>query len=61
MNSGIISTELYSDGRFYDLLYVNGGVASNQKAGYIKMKGKEVFKHAVKKVVSSIEFNLKKK
>ena len=60
MNSGIISTELYSDGRLYDLLYVNGGVASNQKAGYIKMKGKEVFKHAVKKVVSSIEFNLKK-
>ena len=60
MNSGIISTELYSDGRFYDLLYVNGGVASNQKAGHIKMKGKEVFKHAVKKMVSSIKFNLKK-
>ena len=60
MNSGIISTELYSDGRFYDLLYVDGGVASNQKAGHIKMKGKEVFKHAVKKMVSSIKFNLKK-
>ena len=60
MNSGIISTELYSDGRFYDLLYVNGGVASNQKAGHIKMKGKEVFKHAVKKLVSSVQFNLKK-
>ena len=60
INSGIISTELYSDGRFYDLLYVNGGVASNQKAGHIKMKGKEVFKHAVKKMVSSIKFNLKK-
>ena len=60
MNSGIISTELYSDGSFYDLLYVNGGVASNQKAGHIKMKGKEVFKHAVKKMVSSIQFNLKK-
>ena len=60
MNSGIISTELYSDGRFYDLLYVNGGVASNQKAGHIKMKGKEVFKHAVKKLVSSIQFSLKK-
>ncbi len=59
-NSGIISTELYSDGRFYDLLYVNGGVSSNQKAGHIKMKGKEVFKHAVKKMVSSIQFNLKK-
>ena len=60
MNSGIISTELYSDGRFYDLLYVDGDVASNQKAGHIKMKGKEVFKHAVKKMVSSIKFNLKK-
>ena len=60
INFGIISTELYSDGRFYDLLYVNGGVASNQKAGHIKMKGREVFKHAVKKLVSCIQFNLKK-
>ena len=60
MNSGIISTELYSDGRFYDLLYVNGGVAFNQKAGHIKMKGKEVFKHAVEKLVSCIQFSLKK-
>ena len=60
INSGIISTELYSDGRFYDLLYVNGGVAFNQKAGHIKMKGRDVFKHAVKKLVSCIQFNLKK-
>ena len=59
-NSGIISTELYSDGRYYDLLYVNGGVASNQKAGHVKMKGKEVFKHAVEKLTSCIEINLKK-
>ena len=58
--SGLISTELYSDGRFYDLLYVNGGVASNQKAGHIKMRGKEVFKHAVKKLVECIKLNLKK-
>ena len=60
VNFGIISTELYSDGRFYDLLYVNGGVAFNQKAGHIKMKGRDVFKHAVKKLVSCIQFNLKK-
>ena len=59
-NSGLISTELYSDGRHYDLLYVNGGVATNQKAGYVKMKGKEVFKHAVQKLVSCIEISLKK-
>ena len=60
INSGIISTELYSDGKYYDLLYVDGGVASNQKAGHVKMKGKEVFKHAVEKLVESIKFNLKK-
>ncbi len=59
-NSGIISTELYSDGRFYDLLYVDGGVASNQKAGQIKMKGREVFRHAVEKLTNCIEINLKK-
>ena len=59
-NYGIISTELYSEGRFYDLLYVDGGVASNQKAGHIKMKGKEVFRHAVEKLTNCIEINLKK-
>ena len=59
-NSGIISTELYSDGRFYDLLYVNGGVASNQKAGQIKMKGREVFRHAVEKLSECIKLSLKK-
>lgn len=59
-NSGIISTELYSDGRYYDLLYVDGGVAFNQKAGFVKMKGKEVFRHAVEKLVNCIKINLKK-
>ena len=58
--SGIISTELYSDGRFYDLLYVDGGVASNQKAGQIKMKGREVFRHAVEKLSECIKLSLKK-
>ena len=47
-------------GRFYDLLYVNGGVASNQKAGQIKMKGREVFRHAVKKLSDCIKYSLKK-
>ena len=60
IKSEIISTELYSDGRFYDLLYVDGGVALNQKAGYLRMNGKEVFKHAVTKLVKIIKFNMKK-
>ena len=58
--SRIISTELYSDGRFYNLLYVDGGVSLNQKAGYLKMNGKEVFKHAVTKLVKIVKLNLKK-
>ena len=58
--SRIISTELYSDGRFYDLLYVDGGVSLNQKAGYLKMNGKEVFKHAITKLVKIVKLNLKK-
>ena len=60
IKSGIISTELYSDGRFYDLLYVDGGVALNQKAGYLRMNGKEVFKHAVTKLVKIIKLNMKR-
>ena len=60
IKSEIISTELYSDGRFYDLLYVDGGVALNQKAGYLRMNGKEVFKHAVTKLVKIIKLNMKK-
>ena len=58
--SRIISTELYSDGRFYNLLYVDGGVSLNQKAGYLKMNGKEVFKHAITKLVKIVKLNLKK-
>ena len=58
--SGLISTELYSDGRYYDLLFVDGGVARNQKSGYLRMNGKEVYKHAVTKLVKVIKTNLKK-
>ena len=42
------------------MLYVDGGVALNQKAGYLRMNGKEVFKHAVTKLVKIIKFNMKK-
>lgn len=45
---GILSTHLYSDGRFRDLLFVDGGVG-RQKTGVIQMQGREVFRHAVGK------------
>ena len=43
---GILATDLHSDGRFKDLLYVEGGV-STHSTGMLRMQGKEVFKHAV--------------
>lgn len=47
---GVLSTILRSDGRFNDLLYVDGGVSTTQTAGVLKMQGREVFKHAVQKL-----------
>lgn len=44
---GVISTHLHSDGRFSDILYVDGGPSSTRTIGYLRMSGKEVFRHAV--------------
>jgi 3-oxoacyl-[acyl-carrier-protein] synthase-3 len=52
-NSGIISKELRSDGSLENILYTDGGVSSTQKSGYVVMKGQEVFKHAIEKMISS--------
>ncbi len=47
---GVLSTHLHSDGRLHDLLYVDGGPSSTGKVGYLRMEGKEVFRHAVVKM-----------
>tara|TARA_R110002096_G_scaffold140607_12_gene295153 strand:+ start:1439 stop:2413 length:975 start_codon:yes stop_codon:yes gene_type:complete len=44
---GIISTHLHSDGRYKDYLYVDGGPSSTRSTGYLRMAGREVFRHAV--------------
>lgn len=44
---GILSTHLHSDGRYGDLLYVDGGPSSSKTVGHIRMSGREVFRHAV--------------
>ncbi len=46
-DSGILTTHIRSDGRHKDKLYVDGGPSTTQTAGYLRMEGKEVFKHAV--------------
>jgi 3-oxoacyl-[acyl-carrier-protein] synthase-3 len=50
---GILSTDLHSDGRYNDLLYVDGGPSTTGTAGVVKMAGQEVFKHAVVKLAQT--------
>lgn len=52
---GILASTLYTDGRFRDILYVDGGVSRTGTVGHVRMKGKEVFRHAVEKLSSSME------
>ncbi|MCF7700472.1 beta-ketoacyl-ACP synthase III [Loktanella sp. M215] len=56
---GILATDLNSDGRYRDLLYVDGGVAT-QNTGKLRMEGKEVFRHAVEKLAATAEAALDK-
>jgi 3-oxoacyl-[acyl-carrier-protein] synthase-3 len=51
---GVLNTMLYSDGRLHDLLYVDGGPSSTRTTGYLRMKGKEVFRHAVANLSAAI-------
>ncbi len=44
---GILANALHSDGRQHDILYVDGGPSSTKTTGFLRMHGKEVFKHAV--------------
>ena len=46
---GILATTLRSDGRYKDILFMDGGV-SMQTTGHLRMQGKEVFRHAVEKL-----------
>lgn len=44
---GILSSRLHADGAQHDLLYVDGGPSTTQTVGHLRMRGPEVFKHAV--------------
>ncbi len=51
---GILATDLNSDGRLRDLLYVDGGVSTGT-TGYLRMQGNQVFRHAVEKLASTAQ------
>ncbi|MFZ0098194.1 MAG: beta-ketoacyl-ACP synthase III [Gemmobacter sp.] len=56
---GILSCDLNSDGRHKDILYVDGGVSTGT-TGYLRMQGKEVFRHAVEKLAQTAHTALDK-
>ena len=49
---GILSTDLNSDGRHKDILYVDGGTSTGT-TGHLRMEGKEVFRHAIEKLAET--------
>ena len=52
---GIISTHLHADGRYADILHVEGGPGSTGGTGLLRMAGREVFKHAVTKLAGVVD------
>ena len=52
---GILSTHLHTDGRGYNLLYVDGGPSSSGTTGHVRMDGQGVFRHAVAKLASVVD------
>jgi 3-oxoacyl-[acyl-carrier-protein] synthase-3 len=52
---GVLSTHIYSDGRYHDALYVDGGPSSTKTVGHVRMEGKEVFRHAVVRMAEAID------
>jgi len=56
---GILAADLNSDGRYRELLHVDGGVSTGT-TGHLRMQGKEVFRHAVEKLAETAHAALDK-
>ncbi len=52
---GVLSTHLHTDGRAYNMLYVDGGPSSTGTTGHVRMDGQGVFRHAVAKLASVVD------
>jgi 3-oxoacyl-[acyl-carrier-protein] synthase-3 len=51
---GVLNSKLFSDGRLHDLLYVDGGPSTTRTTGFLRMQGREVFRHAVTNISAAI-------
>ena len=56
---GVKGIHLRTDGRYKDLLYVDGGPSTTQTVGHLRMIGNQVFKHAVGKISESVLASVK--
>src|SRR5579885_2429298 len=52
---GVLSTHLHSDGAHYDILYVDGGPSTTGTSGFLRMEGREVFRHAVHRLAEVVD------
>jgi 3-oxoacyl-[acyl-carrier-protein] synthase-3 len=52
---GLLATALRTDGGHWDKLYVDGGPSRTRTVGFVRMEGREVFKHAVGKITDVVE------
>ncbi len=52
---GVIATSLRTDGSHWEKLYVDGGPSSTQTVGHVRMRGHEVFRHAVGMITDVVE------
>ena len=57
---GILGSVLRSDGRYKDMLYVDGGPSSSTQVGHLRMQGREVFRFAVGAIADVIEETLRR-
>ena len=55
---GVLATRLHADGEHNELLYVDGGPSTTQTVGKLRMRGREVFRHAVVNLASVLEATL---
>lgn len=54
----VLGSYLRLDGMLTDILETDGGASYNQTSGVLRMHGKEVFRHAVRNIASSVEILL---
>jgi 3-oxoacyl-[acyl-carrier-protein] synthase III len=57
---GVLSADLNSDGRYKDMLYVDGGVSTSGQSGKLRMQGNPLFRQAVEKLATTADAALEK-